>query len=336
MRHQLKLAIGLVLVGLHASPAAAEPANFYANKQITAIVGNSAGDAYDVWMRFLVPHIGRYIPGNPKIVVQNMPGAGGITAVNYLYNVAPRDGSVFGMISRNIPYMSIAGESNIRADLTKFNWLGSPEEANRVCVVRPASEVKSARDLFDREALIGGTGVGGAPSTIPKLVSSLLGMRLRLVEGYTSPRNVLLAMERGEVDGVCFSILSLEGSRPGWIEAGKLRLLFNMEEERLSGRDAPSIFEFTKSDEERMILRLFNAGAIFGRPIVAPQGVPEDRVKVLKAAFEKAMADPQLIEQAKKNSLEVGVVKGEMLAKLMLQLTSTPRELVDRLKTHMQ
>ena len=335
MRHRLKLAIGFMLVGLH-SPASAEPSNFYANKQILAIVGHTAGDGYDVWMRFLVPHISRHIPGHPKIVVQNMPGAGGITAVNYLYNVAPRDGTVFGMMSRNIPYMSVAGESNIRADLTKFNWLGSPEEANRICVVSPTSEVKSARDLFDREALMGGSGVGGAPSTIPKLLSNLLGMRLKLVEGYKSPRSVLLAMERQEVDGVCFSILSLEGARPGWIEAGKLRLLFNLEEERLRGRDAPSVFEFTKSDDERMILRLFNAGAIFGRPIVAPQGVPEDRVKVLKAAFEKAMADPQMMEQANKNGLEVGVVKGEMLAKLMLQLASTPRELVDRLKTHMQ
>jgi len=332
----LKRAIGLVILGVHSSSAAAEPSNFYANRQITAVVGSAAGSAYDAWMRFLVPHIGKHIPGASRIVVQNMPGAGGIIAVNYLHNAAPRDGTVFGMISRNSPYMWVAGESNIRADLTKFNWLGSPEEANRVCAVSPTSAVKSARDLFDREVVVGGTGAGGAPSAIPRLLSNLLGMRLKLVDGYQSTSNVLLAMDRGEVDGVCFSILSLEAARPGWIEAGKLKLLFNMEEEPLKGRDVPSIFEFTKSDEERMILGLFNAGAIFGRPIVAPHGVPEDRVKVLRTAFEKAMADPQMMEQAKKNGLEVGFVKGEDLEKLMRQLASTPRELVGRLKTLMQ
>ena len=336
MRSAFKAGICLLSIGLHAPAAVAESGDFYAGKQIKVIVSTQAGGDYDLWMRFISPYLSKHIPGSPTILIQNMPGAGSIVATNYLFNVSPRDGTVIGMIGRNIPFQAVMGEKTIRADLTKFNWLGNPEVTNRVCAHRPTSNVKSAQDLFGQELMMGGAGAGGALSTIPLLLSRMLGMRLKLVEGYQGPREVLLAIERGELDGVCFSITAIENARPGWVAAGKLRLLFNMEKDRLPGSDVPSIFEFTKTEDQRQTLTMFSAGVIFGRPIITPPGVPAGRVNILRAAFEKAMADPDLLEQAKKNGLEVGVVKGETLTKMMVELMATPRDLVERMKAYMQ
>jgi tripartite-type tricarboxylate transporter receptor subunit TctC len=183
--------------------------------------------------------------------------------------------------------------------------------------------------------MVGGAGAGGALSTIPLLLSRMMGMRLKLVEGYQGPREVLLAIERGEVDAVCFSITAIENARPGWLAEGKLRLLFNMEKDRIPGSNVPSIFEFAKTEDQRQTLTMFSAGMIFGRPIVTPPGTPADRVRILRAAFEKAMADPDLLEQAKKNGLEVGVVKGEALAKLMAEMMATPPDVVERMKAYL-
>jgi tripartite-type tricarboxylate transporter receptor subunit TctC len=335
MRLILKAA-AVCLLPFLAQSAVAEPNAFYAGKQIKVIVSTQAGGDYDLWMRFLLPYMSKYIPGSPTMLVQNMPGAGSIVATNYLYNVSPRDGTVIGMIGRNIPFQAVMGEKTIRADLTKFNWLGNPEVTNRVCAYRPTANVKSAQDLFEHQLLVGGAGTGGALSTIPLLLSRMLGMRLKLVEGYQGPRDVLLAIERGEVDSVCFSVTAIENARPGWLASGKLRLLFNMEKERIAGSDVPSIFEFTKTEDQQKTLMMFSAGVTFGRPIVTPPDVPADRVNILRAAFERAMADPDLIEQAKKSGLEVGVVKGDVLAKLMTELMSTPRDLVERMKAYMQ
>ena len=336
MRSTLQVGICLLSIGLSAQVAVAESGDFYAGKQIKVIVSTQAGGDYDLWMRFISPYLSKYIPGSPPILIQNMPGAGSIVATNYLFNVPPRDGTVIGMIGRNIPFQTVMGEKTIRADLTKFNWLGNPEVTNRVCAYRPTPNVKSAQDLFEHPLMMGGAGSGGAPSTIPLLLSRMLGMRLKLVEGYQGARDVLLAIERGEVDGVCFSVTAIESARPGWLAAGKLRLLFNMEKDRLPGSNVPSIFEFTKTEDQRQTLTMFSAGVIFGRPIVAPPGVPADRINILRTAFEKAMADPDLLEQAKKNGLEVGVVKGETLAKMMVELMATPRDLVERMKAYMQ
>jgi tripartite-type tricarboxylate transporter receptor subunit TctC len=316
--------------------AAAEPSAFYAGKQIRVIVSTQAGGDYDLWMRFIGPYMTKYIPGSPTLLIQNMPGAGSIVATNYLANVAPRDGMVIGMIGRNIPFQTVMGEKTIRADLTKFNWIGNPEVTNRVCAYRPVANVQSAQDLFEHELLIGGAGSGGALSTIPLLLSRMLGMRLKLIEGYQGPRDVLLAIERKEVDGVCFSVTAIENARPGWLAEGKLRLLFNMEKDRMRGSKVPSIFEYAKTEDQRQTLTMFSSGVMFGRPIVTPQDVPIERVNMLRTAFEKAMADPDLLEQAKKNGLEVGVVRGDELAKLMVELMATPRDRVERMKAYMQ
>jgi tripartite-type tricarboxylate transporter receptor subunit TctC len=334
MKPTWRLPVLIAAMALH-QPAVAQT-DFFANKPLRVVVSSQAGADYDLWMRFISPYMSKYIPGNPTILVQNMPGAGSIIATNYLFNAAPRDGSTIGMIGRNMPFQAIMGEKGIKFDLLKFNWLGNPEVTNRVCAARPTQNVKAAHDLFIHPLMMGGAGAGGALSTIPRLLSRMLGMRLQLVEGYQGPRDVLLAIERGELDGVCMSVTTIENTRPGWLADGKIQLLFNMESKPLPGRGVPSIFEFAKTEDQRQTLALFSAGVIFGRPMVAPPDVPPELVRILRTAFERAMADPELLASATKNGLEVGVVKGDELAKLMAELTATPRDVVDRMKVYMQ
>jgi tripartite-type tricarboxylate transporter receptor subunit TctC len=332
-------AIGSIAICLTAKFAAAQDptGGYFANRQVRTIVSTAAGGDYDVWMRIVTTHMRKYIPGAPTFVIQNMPGGGSIIATNYLANVAARDGSVIGMIGRNLPFQALMGERSIKFDLSKFNWIGNPETTNRVCVTRPTPNVKSAKDLFQHELNFGGAGAGGALSTVPQLLSRMLKMRLKLIEGYQGPQDVLLAIERGELDGVCTSVTGIESLRPGWMASGKLIVLFNMERDRLSDRgDVPSIYEFTSDEDERRLLTLFSAGVTFGRPIVAPPGVPAERVAVLRAAFGKAMVDPELLAHVKKLGLEPGVMTGEQLARLNAEVMATPRAFVERMKGYLK
>jgi tripartite-type tricarboxylate transporter receptor subunit TctC len=241
-----------------------------------------------------------------------------------------------GMIGRNLPFQAVLGDPAIRFDMTQFGWIGNPEVTNRVCAQRADTGVQTARDLFDKELLIGGAGAGGALSTIPQLLSRMLGLKLKLIEGYEGPRDVLLAMERKELDGVCMSVTTIENIRPGWLADGHIKLLFNMEPQPLPGSNVPSIFELTRSEEERQMLTLFATGVLFGRPIVMPPQVPKALTATVKTAFEKAMKDPELIAKAKSAGLEIGVVTGDELENTMRALLKTPRPVVERMKQFMQ
>jgi tripartite-type tricarboxylate transporter receptor subunit TctC len=176
--------------------------DFYRGKQVKVIVSFDTGTDYDQWTRLIIRHFGKHLDGHPSFVVQNMGAAGGILATNHLFNVAPSDGTVIGMIGRNMPYFALVQEANARYDPVKFNWIGSPELTNRVCTAYERSAVIKAEDLFERELLTGGAGAGSAVSTTPVLLSKLLGMKFKLIEGYPAPGQVLLAMERGEVEAL--------------------------------------------------------------------------------------------------------------------------------------
>jgi tripartite-type tricarboxylate transporter receptor subunit TctC len=312
--------------------AAQTPAEFYRGKTIKLVIASAAGGEYDVWARLLVRHMGRYLPGNPSLIAVNMPGAGGITAANHLFNIAERDGTVIGMIGRNLPYQALVRQPGILFDPVKFGWLGSPELTNRVCVAIDGANVQRAADLFEHELLVGGAGAGTAVSTTPVLLSKLLGMKLRLVEGYGSANAVLLAMERAEVQGICVTVSALRGARPGWIESGKLKVLFNTERTPPPDLTAPSIFEFAKTDEQRRMLALYSSSVELGRPIVAPPGIPGDRVQALRRGFEETMADPLLRNEADKQRIEINVVRGDRLARLVSDLMRTPRDFVEKME----
>lgn len=326
-------AAALLLLGAITAPAAAGPVeDFYQGKQVRFIIASATGGDYDQWSRLIARHLGKYIPGNPTIIPQNMPGGGQIIATNHLFNAAAQDGSVIGMIGRNLPNDALLKKEGVRFDPLKFNWLGSPELTNRVCVALEGAPVQKVQDLFQNELLVGGAGAGTAVSTTPILLGRLLGMKFKLVEGYGSSQAVLLAMERGEVQGICQSLSSLRGSKPDWFQSGKLKVLFNTERHPVPGLNAPSVFDFVKTDEQRKILSLYTSSVELGRPIVAPPGVPKERVDALRKALSDALKDPDLLEEAKKQGMEMTYVSGPEIETLIADLMSTPSDIVDKMR----
>lgn len=326
--------VALLMPAAMLPSAEAQPAGeFYQGKQIKVIISTQPGGDYDMWARLVTRFMTKYTPGNPTYVPQNMPGAGGIIAANHLFNQALRDGTVIGMIGRNLPFQALVREENIKFDPVKFNYIGSPELTNRVCAVMDGAAVQKAEDLFDKELLVGGAGAGTAVTTTPTLLSKLLGMKFKVVEGYGSSTNVVLAMERGEVHGICQTVTALLNTRPEWFASGRLKVLFNTERNPLPDIKAPSVFKFAKNEEQRRILALYSSSVELGRPIVAPPEIPADRLAVLRKAFVDAMNDPELKKEAERQKLEIAVVKGEELAELVKDLMSTPADVVAKMQT---
>jgi tripartite-type tricarboxylate transporter receptor subunit TctC len=303
--------------------------DFYRGKQVRVISTGGPSTDYDMYARMITALMTKYMPGNPTFVVQSMTGGGGIVGTNYLYNVAPQDGSVIGMIARNMPHVALIGDPNVKFDPAKFQWLGSPEISHGICAVVTGAKVQKFVDLLDHEMLIGGTGAGSTGSQTATFMNRLLGTKFRLVEGYKTVPDVSLAMIKGEVEAVCQSLAGLKGGNlQGWIESGKLKVLFNVEEKRIPGLDAPSVFEFAKTDEQRQLLRVFSAVGEIGRPMLVPPNVPADRVRALREAFNKAVNDPEFLEQTRKLNLDITLVKGEEIQKIVERTMNTPKDLV--------
>jgi tripartite-type tricarboxylate transporter receptor subunit TctC len=313
------------------APAAAQTAEeFYKGRQVRFIVGTAAGQDYDSWARLLARHLPRFLPGNPTFVVENMPGAGHILATNFLFNLAPRDGSAIGMVSRNMTEAAILKLPNVRFDPAKFNWIGSPELNHRVLFVNAASGFVKVPDLFERELIIGTPGGFQGVSAAPILLKNLLHMRLKIIQGYHSPGDIVLAMARREVDGIVQSVGAPEGARRQWVESGQMRVMFNMEHERVAGLGAPTIFEFIKSEEERQVMTFFSSSMELGRPLMAPPGVPAERVAKLRSAFDAVVKDPAFLQEAAAMGFEVAAQTGEEIAARIIAVMTTPRAIVEQ------
>jgi tripartite-type tricarboxylate transporter receptor subunit TctC len=325
-------AVLLVLGGaVFAAPAPAQPADdFYKGKQLRIVVGSTAGGDYDVWARLLARHMSRHIPGNPSIIVENMPGAGTLVATNHVFNVAPRDGTVIGMPSRSMPAAAVMKVKNVRFDPVKFNWIGSPEVNHLVLFINNASAVKQPADLFKHELIVGATGLAQGITVGPYLLKHVLGMKLKVVTGYRSPGDMALAASRKEIEAFANTIGGAAGARRPWVETGQMRVLFNFEPEPVPGLGLPTVFEFVKTDEQRKILTFFASNVLLGRPIMAPPGVPADRVRLLRRAFEATMKDPALLKEAKGMSFEIAFQSGERIAELVAGIASTSPEIVGR------
>jgi tripartite-type tricarboxylate transporter receptor subunit TctC len=266
------------------------------------------------------------------MIPQNMPGGGQMTAANHLYNLAAKDGSVIGMIGRNLPNQALFKQPNVQFDPVKFNWLGSPELTNRVCGAMASSGVTSGEDLFSKEILMGGAGANTAVSTTPLLLHNVLGMKLKLIEGYGSTNAIMLAMERGEVHGICQTYMGIKNGNEDWLTSGRFKILFNMERKPIPGVDAPTIYKFTKTQEQRDLIGLFNSSVELGRPVAAPPGVPADRVDALRRAFDATMRDPAFLEEARRQKLEVSTLTGEQLEELVVALMKTSPEISGKLE----
>jgi tripartite-type tricarboxylate transporter receptor subunit TctC len=328
---RMAAALVLALAGLALrAPVWAQTAEeFYKGKQIRIIVGTAAGQDYDSWARLIGRHLARFLPGSAPLIVENMPGAGHILATNFLFNLAPRDGTVIGMVSRNMTEAAVMKLPNVRFDPAKFNWIGSPELNHRVLFVNAASGFERVADLYEHELIVGTPGGAQGVSAAPILLKNLLHMRLKIIQGYHSPGDVILAMARREVDGIVQSVGAPEGARRQWIESGRMRVLFNMEHERVAGLDAPTIFEFIKTEQQRQVLAFFSSSMELGRPLMAPPGVPPERVARLRGAFDATVKDAAFLQEAAAMGFEVMPQDGEEIAARVAAVTATPKNIID-------
>ena len=313
--------------------AAQTPEEFYRGKTIQVLIGLSPGGAYDAYARMLARHMGKHIPGNPRLVPSNMEGAGSLTLTNYLYNVAPKDGTVFATINRGAPFEPLIGEAALaRFDAAQFTWLGSVANEVSICGVWERAGVDNFDQLFTRELTVGGTGSGADTNQFPRIMNGVLGTKLKVVSGYPGGNNIDLAMERGEVDGRCgWSWSSIVSTRKTWLDSGSIKVLVQLALEKHPDLpDVPLIMDYAKTDEERAMLRLIFSRAALGCPFLAPPGVPADRAAALRKAFDDTMKDPEFLADAAQALLEVAPVGGEELQALIADIYQTPTEIVEK------
>jgi tripartite-type tricarboxylate transporter receptor subunit TctC len=314
-----------------AQPATAQSVeDFYKSRQVSILIGFGPGGANDAWARALARHMGKHIPGNPTLVPQNMPGAGTLKLANHLYNVAAKDGSVFGLINRGIPLEPLLGGDAAQFDPLKMNWLGSPDKDTTVCAARKDAQVQTMHDLFAKELVVGATGSGADTAIYPEFLAEFLGMKFRTIKGYPGSNEIVLAMERNEVHGICIAYESL--ARQRLATEGRLNILFQAALEKDPGvpGDIPLALELAKSEDERKALELFLARVALGRPFVAPPGIPAERAEALRSAFLATMKDPEFVDETKKLRLTVDPIPGEKLAQVIADIYKTPKDVVKR------
>jgi tripartite-type tricarboxylate transporter receptor subunit TctC len=325
------------LFGCTFGAAAADSENdFYKGKQIQIFVGTTPGDAYDLFARIIARVMGKYIPGNPTFIVQYMPGAGGMTVSNYMYNTAARDGTVIAAPTQSIPTASLLAPTGVRYDPTEFSWIGSITKDVFVSYVWNTSSIKSLNDLWTKEGIFGANGVGSAGIDFPLVVRDVLGMKLKVIPGYADQTSVRLAMERGEIDGTFGNgWTSLNATQPTWVSEGKVRIItqFGFEKDPEIPGDVPVLLDLVKNEADRQAIELVTARQEFSKPYVAPPGVPPERLNILRKAFDAAIKDPEFAAEAKQENLEINEpMNGADLAALTLKLSQTPPAVVARIQ----
>ena len=321
-----------VLAGLAgAMTAKADPvSDFYRGKQISLILSAGAGGGYASYAHAIAPYLTKHIPGNPNVVVQNMPGAGGIRAMMYLYSAAAKDGTVLGLVHSSVPFAPLYGIKGANYDPRKFNWIGSINSSTAICVSWTASGITQWKDLFDKGFIVGGTGAGSQMETMPAMINQLFGTKIKIISGYTGGADVYLAMERGEVHGRCGGLVSsINSTRPDWFPTKKVSVPIVVALQRNSlFPESPALVEFAKDERTKSILKLVLFPLEMDRPVLAPPGVPADRIAALREAFHKAMTDPAFLADAEKINIEIGEVPGAKLQAILDEAFSMPPDIV--------
>ena len=322
----------VLLLGLSSGAQAQSAAEFYKGRQLQMLIGYEVGNDYDVGARLLAKYLSRQLPGHPTIVVQNQPQAAGLVTANFLYSRAARDGSVLGGVSRNLPSQALLGLPNIEADPRRYNWLGATSFPGRVCAAATDAPVKAAADIFRTELLTGGVGVGSSTSIVPTVLNRVLGTKFKMIEGYRGAGDILLAIERGEVQGVCMSLGQFR-SHLQKFKDGKLRFLMRAEESELPGvTGVPSTYQFARTDEQKQLMRFIFSSTEFGRPYLFPPDVPKDRVQFMRAAIAAAVKDPDLLAEAGRMKLDMVFRPPEHLERLVAHLYEPPPDVIEKAK----
>jgi tripartite-type tricarboxylate transporter receptor subunit TctC len=308
-------------------------ADFYAGKRITVVVGSETGGGYDTNARLLSRHLGKYLPGNPQIIVQNMPGAGSIVATNYLCNVAPKDGTFLGMVQRGMLMAKLTQQNGVQFDPEKINWLGNMSSEASLVIAWHTAPQKRTQDLFTSEMVVGGAGATADTESTPRLLNATIGTKFKIIPGYKGSSSLLLSIENGELQGIAdWAWPNIKSRRPDFLRDKKITLLLqNGLQKEADLPDVPLALDYAKTPEDRKVLELYYAQKNVARPLMAPPGVPADRVAALRAAFEKMAVDPEFLDDAKKSGLDVDPMNGAAVDKIMALIASTPPAIAKRL-----
>jgi tripartite-type tricarboxylate transporter receptor subunit TctC len=313
---------------------AASDDGFYKGHSINLYIGYSPGGAYDLYARVIARHMGAHIPDNPTLVPQNMEGAGSLRLANYMYRVAPQDGTAIATFGRGIAFDPLLLGQGDAFDAQKMNWLGSANNEVSVCVALKSSGITRFQDLFTKELTVGGTGASSDTDQFPRVLNAVLGTHFKIVQGYPGGNDVVLAMERGEVQGRCgWSWSSVLSTHKSWITDGRMVVLVQLSLTKHPDLpDAPLAMDFAKTDQQRQILKMILARNVMGRPYVAPPNLPADRVALLRQAFMDTMADKDFRAEADKLQLEINPVSGQDVQKLVAEVYATPADVIAKAK----
>ena len=326
----LRQALAAALLVLSAGSSAAQQ-EMFAGKTITIHVGYTAGGSYDLYGRLAARHLGAHLPGHPAVVVQNMPGAGSLKAANYLYEVAPRDGTALGVVVESTALEQALANPAAQYDAAKFTYVGRLATSNNVFMMWHSAKVQSLEDAKRAAALLAGTGPGSIAETIPRLTNALIGTRFKLISGYPASTEAMLAMERGEVDGSSSSWAAVKVGKQDWLKDRKIRIILQTTPERSPELpDAPSLGEIGSSAQDRQVFALYASGSAIGRSLIAPPGLAAERVAALRAGFDAMVKDADFIADVRKLDVELDPLPGAAVAQLIEKTLSVPAAVRER------
>lgn len=328
MRSVLATAILGVMI---CSATSIQADDFYKGKSLTLHVGYAPGGGYDISARTFARHLPKHLAGSPNMVIKNMPGAGSIRLANHVFNVAAKDGLEIGAVGREIPTATLLRVANTQFKSDEFKWIGSLSSGKTFCIAWHEAPHVKADDMYEKQFIVGGS-AGNSPTVIaPVILNNLIGTKIKVISGYRGGADMHLAMERGEVQGRCaVTISSLNASRPDWIRDKKVRFLLELSlAEKREFPDVPRIIEYAKTEAERTQLEILLAPEEWQRPLMAPPGVPDERVSLLRSAFDKVVTDPDYIADVDRQKLEKGPMSGAEMERRIKKLQALPAHLVD-------
>jgi tripartite-type tricarboxylate transporter receptor subunit TctC len=315
--------------GAHADTVA----DFYRGRTINVYIGVNVGGGYDFEARLLARFMKAYIPGNPTLVPQNMIGAGGIKMANYLYSIAPQDGTALGMFPSTLVAAQAVGTDGVQYDANRFAWLVSITTSPVTLAVWNGTGVETIEDARKREVVVAASNKGAITYTFPHMLNELLGTRFKIVSGYQGNSTMTVAMERGEVQGVTNSWDSWKSFNPAWVQQRKIKVLVQTEPKTKDLADIPSVQELARSESDRQVIALIVSGDALGKPLAASPNVPPERVQALRDAFDATLKDPEFIKAAAAARIEVNAIHGLALQETVRKVLATPKHLVDRARS---
>jgi tripartite-type tricarboxylate transporter receptor subunit TctC len=328
-------ALALAALLWAAGNAAAQPVEqFFARKTLTITIGYTAGGSYDLYGRMVARHLGRHIPGQPTIIAQNMPGAGSLKAANYLYDVAPKDGSALGVVVESAALEQALANPAVQYDAAKFSYIGRIATSNNIFMQWHTSKVQSLDDARRVESSLAGTGPGSIADTVPKLLNVLTGTRFKLISGYPASSEAMLAMERGEVEGASSSWAAVKVGKQAWLREKRIRIILQTTPERVAEvPEAPSLGEIGDTPEDRQVFALYASGSAIGRSLLAPPGIPAERVQALRDAFRAMVKDPEFASDLQRMNVDLEPLPGEAVAQLVARALAVPAAVRERAKS---